>query len=225
MMTADGTSAPVSLPTEDYGCDYCHDSGYVRGQFAQENRYMASRAIPCPKCRPQPESQGLPEDFKHITFDDFMIQLNPGMWDAQERVKAVVNGSEWCAVLAGRPGLGKSMLAACALNETYGYFWEWGALLRNIRELAFGDRGPRLPEEDVLRGWQEGKFLLVLDDVGAEKMTEWASSTLYTILNARYQDKLPTIITTNNPQAIDERVLSRYAKGIVDCKGMDIRRR
>jgi hypothetical protein len=56
-------------------------------------------------------------------------------------------------------------------------------------------------------------------------MTDWAASTLYTILNARYQDHLPTIITTNNPGVIDERVLSRYGSGIVDCKGSDIRRR
>lgn len=39
--------------------------------------------------------------------------------------------------------------------------------------------------------------LLVIDDLGKEQCSDWSMSTLYSILNARYEDMKPTIITTN----------------------------
>lgn len=217
---------------EPYGCDVCHDAGFIRGELvltgAVANGHFESRAVLCPNCRPVPIAMGIPPRFEDATFDTFDIKLNPSMKPARLQVTNVAAGHSWCALLMGAPGLGKSLLAAGALAaSTYpkpGYFWEWGALLRNLRQLAFGDGGPHLAEEDVLRPWQSIKALLVLDDVGAEKMTEWAAQTLYAILNARYQGKLPTIVTTNNPDAIDERIISRLYEGAVVCKGGDIRR-
>jgi DNA replication protein DnaC len=53
-------------------------------------------------------------------------------------------------------------------------------------------------------------FLLVLDDLGTENTTPWAREKLYQIVNHRYNERLPTVITTNQPDsAIDERILSR----------------
>ena len=40
--------------------------------------------------------------------------------------------------------------------------------------------------------------LLVLDDAGAEKWTEWTEPTLYTIIDERYSYCKPLIITTNS---------------------------
>ena len=39
--------------------------------------------------------------------------------------------------------------------------------------------------------------LLIIDDLGKEQCSDWAMSTLYTILNDRYEDMKPVIITTN----------------------------
>lgn len=180
-----------------------------------------SKAIPCPKCKPTPQSLGIPEKLRDATFASFDIALNPGMDNAVDKCLAVADGATWCALLVGPSGLGKSHLAVAALKERFGYYWEAGALLRNIRELSFGDGHA---EEDVLAGWQDGRFLLVVDDLGAEKQTDWAKGTLYSILNARYSQELPTIITTNNPDAIDDRILSRFYAGAVVCKGKDLRR-
>lgn len=44
--------------------------------------------------------------------------------------------------------------------------------------------------------------LLVLDDLGAEKTTDWASERLYVLVNERYNRRLPTIVTTN--ESLDE---------------------
>lgn len=39
--------------------------------------------------------------------------------------------------------------------------------------------------------------LLVIDDLGKEQCTEWAMTAIYKIINARYEDMRPTIVTTN----------------------------
>ena len=38
---------------------------------------------------------------------------------------------------------------------------------------------------------------LVLDDLGAEKMTEWVGEQLFCIVNHRYNEQLPTVVTSN----------------------------
>lgn len=39
--------------------------------------------------------------------------------------------------------------------------------------------------------------LLVLDDLGAQKTTDWVTERIFVIINARYDELLPTIITSN----------------------------
>ena len=41
--------------------------------------------------------------------------------------------------------------------------------------------------------------LLVLDDLGAEKSSEWTKSVLFEIIDYRYNEMLPILITTNCP--------------------------
>lgn len=65
--------------------------------------------------------------------------------------------------------------------------------------------------------------LLVLDDVGAEKPSEWVIQTLYLLLNYRYEHMLPTIITSNLPmekieQNYSSRISSRIERMCVSAK-------
>jgi DNA replication protein DnaC len=54
--------------------------------------------------------------------------------------------------------------------------------------------------------------LLILDDLGAEKTTEWAQSTLFEIIDHRYNEFLPLVITTNlTVKEISEKLGSRTA--------------
>jgi DNA replication protein DnaC len=224
---AGAESQPGSV-TVEYGCQTCHDAGWVSSQRAigADGKWVFD-ALPCPQCRPLVVAPiGVPDGLKEATFTNFDLKLNPSMRPAFLKCKAVAEGETWCALLIGPPGRGKSHLAVAALNQRGGAFWEVGSLLRNMRQLAFADDGPRYPEERVVGTWMEYRPLLVLDDLGAEKLTEWAAGTLYSILNARYQAQLPTIITSNVDAAVDDRTLSRYASGVVAIEGgQDIRRR
>ena len=52
--------------------------------------------------------------------------------------------------------------------------------------------------------------LLVLDDLGTQSATPWAQEKLFQILNARYNQQLPTILTTNRTlDELDERLRVR----------------
>lgn len=56
-------------------------------------------------------------------------------------------------------------------------------------------------EEDIIDQYSNIE-MLVLDDLGAEKQSEWALQTLYLIINKRYENLRPTIITSN--MSLDE---------------------
>lgn len=73
--------------------------------------------------------------------------------------------------------------------------------------------------------------VLVLDDIGAAKGSEWVEETNYRLINHRYEHEKPTIITTNLtppqlPAALGERVASRLGEmaTTVVLKGADRRR-
>ncbi|AYV28997.1 DNA replication protein DnaC [Streptomyces sp. ADI95-16] len=59
--------------------------------------------------------------------------------------------------------------------------------------------------------------LLILDDLGAAKQSEWTEELTYRLINRRYTEMLPTLITTNLPtqalrDAVGDRVASRLAE-------------
>ena len=54
----------------------------------------------------------------------------------------------------------------------------------------------RTAEMDILRPVMDAE-LLVLDDLGAEKPSEWVEETMNLIVNTRYNERRPTIFTTN----------------------------
>lgn len=139
--------------------------------------------------------------------------------------------------LHGAVGTGKTHIAyaiARHLEETGGWlrFWNVTELLREVK-LDFGrdDVQRRRPEADLLEPSSFGtKYPLVLDDIGAEKPTDFVAETLYLIVNARYNNALPTIFTSNLDlgqlsDRVGERIASRIAEmcQVVELTGGDRR--
>lgn len=72
--------------------------------------------------------------------------------------------------------------------------------------------------------------LLVFDDLGAGQVTDWAEDTLHRLVDVRWSEARPMIVTTNlrakdMPDNVDERILSRLAASTqVPLTGRDHRR-
>ncbi|MCM1276017.1 MAG: ATP-binding protein [Lachnospiraceae bacterium] len=103
--------------------------------------------------------------------------------------------------IVGPPGTGKTHLAAAAANSVMqsGKAVVFGTmidLLGNIKEMFKYPCG-----ETALLQKYKSVPLLVIDDMGKEPPTEWAVSTIYNIINGRYEAFLPTIVTTNYASA------------------------
>jgi DNA replication protein DnaC len=62
--------------------------------------------------------------------------------------------------------------------------------------------------------------LLHIDDVGAEKTSEWVLEQLYSIVNARYEDERSVVVTTNlDPGELREQITSRTVSRLVEMCG------
>jgi DNA replication protein DnaC len=82
-----------------------------------------------------------------------------------------------------------------------GLFYDTRDLLRVIRSTY--NPLVRTAEMDILRPVMTAD-LLVLDDLGAEKTSEWVEETMNLIVNTRYNERRPTIFTSNYEDNPDE---------------------
>jgi DNA replication protein DnaC len=151
----------------------------------------------------------IPRRYQHCDFGNFR-DYNESLRRA--KVRAIKLAEGFPAVdrglfLEGQPGVGKTHLAVAVLRHVVAssharaLFYDTRDLLRVIRSTY--DPVVRTTELEVLRPVMQAE-LLVLDDLGAEKTSEWVEETLNLIVNTRYNDRRVTIFTSNYPDTPDE---------------------
>lgn len=152
------------------------------------------------------EESNLGRRFKGRTFDSFDREKFP---DAFDLVKAFAENFEQNKgegiFLTGNPGTGKTHLAAAAANyiiKTFGIPVKFGS----FTELLEGIKNSFGGNEDAGRELIDVP-LLVIDDLGKERQSEWSRSVLYRVINGRYENYSPVIITTNEtPQTVEKNI-------------------
>jgi len=125
-------------------------------------------------------------------------------------------------VLTGPVGSGKTFLACAAANSLLQegeevLFVVVPDLLDRIR--ATYDRPHDYTEHELMEAARR-VGVLILDDLGAHNYTEWTRNKLYSIINYRLNNRLPTVITTNlNLDELEEYLGERTTSRIIEmCK-------
>jgi DNA replication protein DnaC len=238
-MPRPGKADDVYRPPETAVCPICQGAGWLRVDVPLGHPSFG-RLIKCDCIRHAEERQRLSEmrrlsqldGLETKTFDTFEAdtsELQRGFTAARDFATSL----EGWLVLSGQCGTGKTHLAAAIANQTLTranqtvMFTVVPDLLDHLRATFDPSRGI---DYDDRFSKIRNTFLLVLDDLGTENTTPWAREKLYQIVNHRYNERLPTVITTNQPDsAIDERILSRMLdRGLstrLSFTGDDYRRR
>lgn len=128
-----------------------------------------------------------------------------------------------CMVLIGKPGTGKTHLGVAIANELLhktsrtAVYRTVGSILQAIR--ATYDRYSERSEADILSSLVTPD-LLVLDEVGVskEQPSDFELTTLFAIINGRYEQMRPTVVISNLdaeqlPVAMGERCVDRLREG------------
>lgn len=166
----------------------------------------------------------IPARFLNKTLENFRArdrERRELLKNAQSYVKAFTlkNDNKNGLLLSGEVGCGKTHVAVGVLREIImkgysGMYYNSPDLLRDIR--ATFDRSSETTEDDLLE-MVTSIDLLVFDDVGAERMTEFVLDRFYLIVNERYENAKPVIVTTNlNEATLEEhlgpRIVSRLSE-------------
>lgn len=174
------------------------------------------------------ERARIPKRYEHCDFESYETDLADGKsytpqqassmqrakMTAQSFVREYPGGDHSGLLFTGNPGAGKTHLAVAALKELIkrghtGYFCEYGGLLREIQNSYRADSEVT---EIALLDPILSVEVLVLDDLGCIKPSDWVRDTIAYILNTRYVEGSRdlshprcTIITTNYPDTSDEK--------------------
>ena len=143
----------------------------------------------------------LGERFRDASFDSFTpTEGTEACWAyTKEYAENFNKKTESGICIYGRAGNGKSHLAAAMVNRVIqrgftAVFIEVPDLFSRIKA-TYGAEGSG--SEDKIMTALGKCDLLVLDDAGAEKPTEWVQEKFFQIINTRYKNRLPVVITTN----------------------------
>ncbi len=218
---AEPSSGSIVISNRDtIKCQICQDAGYLRNDYPVGHPGFGQTTI-C-VCRQQ-EIRAASADsihrlsnlnaLAHLTFDTFDSDV-PGVEDAfNQAVDFARNLSNRWLFLQGQVGVGKTHLAAAVANHAMThqrvstYFDEVPDLLDHLRATFDPNQAAGYDERFHLI---RDVGLLVLDDLGTENATPWAKEKLYQIINHRYMEQLPTVITSNvDHKKVEDRILSR----------------
>ena len=188
-------------------CPLCAGTGWRQDQ-------SQAAVVPC-ECRAQTRlvralaAAQIPRRYENCAFTNFQLYGDKGspkynsLLNAMKQVHSyagaypLVDGKG--VLLTGEPGRGKTHLIVALLKMLIakganGLFVDYQELLKRIQSSY--DSTTLTAEHRVIRPVLDTE-VVVIDDLGANRITDWVEDTINYILNHRYNEKKPTLLTAN----------------------------
>ena len=199
----------MTTPTEV--CPICGGTGWQTVEHGKDRE-----AVRC-ECRVKGRSGRLlaaahiPARYEHCDLSNF--QYDPDDKSQTSIIKARTFAGRFVEdypvektglLFVGSVGVGKTHLAVGIIKDLirekgiHCLFCDYRELLKSIQNSY--NPSVQATEMEILRPVFEAE-VLVLDELGAARSTEWVTDTVNYILNSRYNNNKTTIITTNFPDA------------------------
>jgi DNA replication protein DnaC len=197
-------------------CTLCRGTGWKL--VARANGAPGNVAVACDcgmeeRASRSMERARIPKRYEHCDFESYVTDLADGKtWTAQhsqslKQAKMLTQGfvrdypgsAEKGLLLMGPSGVGKTHLGVASLKELIrrghaGLFCDYRELLKEIQ--ASYNPASGSTEMGILEPVRNAE-ILVLDDLGASKPSAWVLDIIGLVLNARYNERRVTILTTN----------------------------
>lgn len=184
-----------------------------REQAIQERKDKIARLL---------ESSGMRGIMRNMTFDSFDPQRRGNIYQiAKQYAEDFTPKTNTGLIFYGKAGAGKTHLAVAIARHVIEQKQTAARVARTV-ELLAGIR-QTFNEHDGYRAESEAELiqkfiyvpLLVLDDLGAEKISDWVREVLYRIIDERWLEQRPMIVTTNlNLKELEERIGERIVSRI-----------
>lgn len=191
-------------------CPLCDDTGWKPVQDPLQDKVGngVRRVIRCDCWREQVglrrlSNANIPKRYQHCSLDN-VRPYNDSLREAVAKARSFVEGYpgrvDRGLLLLGHAGVGKTHIAVGVLHAVaqktgiQSLFYDTRNLLTIIRSSY--DPVVRTSSMNILRPVMEVPFL-VLDDLGAERPTDWVEETMNLIVNTRYNERRMTLFTSN----------------------------
>lgn len=169
----------------------------------------------------------IPERYRNCSFDNFEAycpSLERALMNSKKFVEKYPGEVDFGLLYLGGCGVGKTHLAVSVLKALIakgipGLFYDFRDLLKEIQDSY--NPNTQSSELKILAPVFEAE-VLVLDELGASKPTEWVQETMTYIISKRYNDKKVTIFTSNY---LDIAIGPAYGETLTDRIGVRLRSR
>lgn len=187
-------------------CEKCHDTGFLEKMTVDERGNFHGEVVPC-ECQAEAREKAreeiyfrlccLPEARPEWTLDKFVSR--PGSEAMLAAARDIVSGKLSWLCMMSRSGYGKTHIAVGVCREFLNHrksarFIYVPDLISELKQ-GFDEEGQNSYNSKM--NFFKNVKLLALDDLGTENTTPWVREQLDTIINHRYVNKLPLIITVN----------------------------
>jgi DNA replication protein DnaC len=193
------------MTTATESCPLCNGTGWQIRQSDNEREVVRCQCRVLARPDALLRRAQIPDRYQDCEFSNFSADPSPSVAEALRFSKSFVEKypvEHAGLLLVGSVGVGKTHLAVAIIKELMRQkganclFYDYGHLLKTIQD-SFNSSS-QITEMNVLRPVMETEVLL-FDELGAVRPTDWVQETVSHILNIRYNESRTTIITTNYP--------------------------